>query len=307
MLISIALPTWNRSALLRRTLEQFTHLEPVDGVTWELLVVDNNSTDETPDVLAEFATRLPLRPLREPSAGKSNAANLAVREARGEYILWTDDDVFVDSDWLRQYVAAFRRYPDADVFGGRIDVWLEGTPPRWLAEGLDAVKEIYGALDLQRPQGSAPESFHPFGGNMALKRSAHLRQAFDPRIGPQAGTVIPGEEWVLVRALRRTGSHVVWVPEARVRHFIPRARQTQAFLRGYYRSHGKLLAQMETTRGLGTWFGRPLWLWRQWIECGFRARIGRLTSPPERWLKNFAYSAVAWGWLRNYQRKPSLR
>ena len=307
MLISIAIPTWNRSAILRQSLEQLTKLESIDGVEWELLVVDNNSTDDTQEVLAEFVTRLPLRRLREPAPGKSNAANLAVREARGEYILWTDDDVFVAPDWLRQYVNAFQRYPDVDVFGGRIDVWLEGTPPRWLAEGLDAVKGIYGALDLNRAQGPAPESFHPYGGNMALKRSAHLRQSFDTRIGPQAGTVIPGEEWVLVRALRRTGSQVVWLPEARVRHFIPRARQTQAYLRGYYHSHGKLLAQMGTTRGLGTWFGRPLWLWRQWVECGFRAQVGRYTSPPELWLKDFGYSAIAWGWLRNYEREPSLR
>src|SRR3954454_24769386 len=100
MLISIAIPTWNRSAVLRKTLEHLTLLEPVDGVEWELLVVDNNSTDDTPKVLAEFADRLPLRALHEPIPGKSSAANLAVREARGEYILWSDDDVFVDPDWL---------------------------------------------------------------------------------------------------------------------------------------------------------------------------------------------------------------
>ncbi|MDB4870304.1 MAG: glycosyl transferase family 2 [Gemmatimonadales bacterium] len=307
MLISIALPTWNRSAVLRRALERFTHFEPVDGVDWELLVVDNNSTDDTQTVLAEFATRLPLRPLREPAPGKSNAANLAVREARGEYILWTDDDVFVGPNWLSQYVAAFRRYPDADVFGGPIDPWLDGTPPQWLVEGLDAVAEIYGALDLKRPEGPAPESFYPFGGNMALKRSAHLRHAFDPSIGPQAGTCIPGEEWILVRALRRAGSQVVWVADARVQHFIPRARQTKAYLRRYYQAHGKMLAKMETKRGSGLWLGRPMWLWRQWLECGFRAQLGRFTSPPEQWLKNFGYSAVAWGWLRNYQREASLR
>src|SRR6266550_1086469 len=113
MLVSVALCSWNRSGLLRKTLEQFTYLEAPNGFDWELLVVDNNSTDDTPDVLAEFASRLPLRALREPMPGKSNAANLAVREARGEYILWTDDDVLAGSDWVRQYVDAFRRYPTA--------------------------------------------------------------------------------------------------------------------------------------------------------------------------------------------------
>jgi len=94
-----------------------THLERDDSFDWELLVVDNNSTDQTPDVLAEFAGQLPLRALREPKPRKSNATNLVVKEARGEYILWTDDDVLVEPD-LRQYITAFRRYPNAEVFWG---------------------------------------------------------------------------------------------------------------------------------------------------------------------------------------------
>ena len=306
MLVTVAICSWNRSGLLRKTLEQFTHLEPPNGFDWELLVVDNNSTDETPAVLEEFTARLPLRPLREPLPGKSNAANRAVREARGEYILWTDDDVLIEPDWVRQYVGAFRSHPDADVFGGRIDPWFEGTPPRWLVEGFAAVAGVYAALDLKRPGGAAPESFYPFGANMALKRSAHLRHAFDPRIGPQADAYIPGEEWMLVRALRRAGSQVVWVPEASVRHFIPRARQTETYVRDWFYSSGELLAKMDTERGLGLWFGRPLWLWREWVEHGCRAQFGRFTSPPERWLKSLALSATAWGRLRNYQREISL-
>jgi hypothetical protein len=92
-----------------------------------------------------------------------------------------------------------------------------------------------------------------------------------------------------------------------VKHFIPRARQTQAYLRGWFHGHGELLAKMEPKRGMGLWFGRPLWLWRQWLEYGFRARIGRFISPPELWLRSLAFSATAWGHLRNYQRDVSLR
>jgi glycosyltransferase involved in cell wall biosynthesis len=99
-LVTVAICSWNRAALLRETLKQMTHLERDDSFDWELLVVDNNSTDQTPDVLAEFAGQLPLRVLREPKPRKSNAANLVVKEARGEYILWTDDDVLVEPDWL---------------------------------------------------------------------------------------------------------------------------------------------------------------------------------------------------------------
>lgn len=306
MLVTVALCSWNRSALLRKTLEHFTLLEPANEFEWELLVVDNNSTDETPDVLAEYVTRLPLRCLREPLPGKSNAANLAVREARGEYILWTDDDVLVAPDWVRQYVAAFQRYPDADVFGGRIDPWFEGTPPRWLAQGFRAIAGVYAAMDLDYSEGPAPDNFFPFGANMAIKRAAHLRHPFDNRIGPRPGSSIRGEEWMLVRELRRAGAEVVWVPEARVEHFIPRARQNEAYVRDWFYGNGELLARLDATRGAGLWFGRPLWLWREWLEYGFRAKFGRFTSPPEQWLKNVAVSATAWGRLRNYQSEVSL-
>jgi glucosyl-dolichyl phosphate glucuronosyltransferase len=306
MFVTVALCTWNRSALLRKTLEQLTHLEPPNGFDWELIVVDNNSTDETQHVLAEFLGRLPLRPLSEPTPGKSNAANLAVRHSCGDYIVWTDDDVLVTPDWLRQYVTAFLRYPDADVFGGRIDPWFEGNPPKWLSQGFRAVAGVYAAMNQTYAGGPAPDNFFPLGANMAIKRSAHLRHPFDPRIGPQPGSSIRGEEWMLVRALRRDGSQVVWVPQASVQHFIPRIRQTEAYLRDWFHGNGELLAKMETKAGAGMWFGRPLWLWREWVEYWLRAELGRFTSSPERRLKNIAYSATAWGRLRYYQREPTI-
>ena len=308
MLVTVAICSWNRAALLRETLKQMTHLERDDSFDWELLVVDNNSTDQTPDVLAEFAERLPLRALREPKPGKSNAANLVVKEARGEYILWTDDDVLVEPDWVRKYVAAFRRYPNADVFGGRIDPWFEGTPPRWLREGFGKVAGVYAAVDLNRPGGVAPETFYPIGASMALRRSSHRRHPFDPSIGPQPGSSIRGEEWILVRDLRREGAEVVWVPDAIARHFIPRARQTESYLRDWFRGHGELVAMMGTKHGHSiSVFGRPAWLWRQWVEHALRARIGRFILPPERWLESLAFSATAWGQIRHHRREALLR
>ena len=306
MLVTVAICTWNRSALLRKTLEQLTHLEPPRGFGWELIVVDNNSSDDTQSVLRDFTNKLPLRALKEPAPGKSNAANLVVREAHGEYIIWTDDDVLVSPDWVSQYVAAFQRYPEAEVFGGRIDPWFEGTPPRWLSDGFPAVAGVYAAMNINHPSGTAPENFYPLGANMALKRSAHLRHAFDPRIGPQPGSSIRGEEWMLVRDLRREGSQVVWLPEARVQHFIPRARQTEAYLRDWFHGNGELLAKMDASRGFGMILGRPLWLWREWLEHWFRAELARFTALPERRLKSLGVSATAWGRLRHYQSEISL-
>jgi len=110
---------------------------------------------------------------------------------------------------------------------------------------------------------------------------------------------------MLVRAIRRDGGQVVWVPDAKVQHFIPRARQTEAYLRDWFHGNGELLAKMESKRGLGL-FGRPFWLWREWVEYWLRAELGRILSTPEQRLRNLGFSATAWGRLRHYQREASL-
>src|SRR5207253_11169792 len=97
---TVAICTWNRSQLLRQTLDQFLDLAIPAGMTWELLVVNNNSTDDTDVVLAEFESRLPLRRLFEREPGLSHARNAALAAATGDYILFTDDDVLIAQSWL---------------------------------------------------------------------------------------------------------------------------------------------------------------------------------------------------------------
>ena len=132
MQITVAICTWNRCALLRQALEQMTKLSIPPDVQWELLVVDNNSTDATPDVTNSFESRLPIRRIFEPKAGKSYALNRAISEASGDYILWTDDDALVDKLWLTAYCTAFKRWPDAAIFGGPVEPTFDGSPPPWL-------------------------------------------------------------------------------------------------------------------------------------------------------------------------------
>ena len=100
--ITVSIPTWNRAKLLDQTLTQMRPLRIPSDVEWELLVVNNNCTDQTDEVIAKHEKK-PYR-----SAGFSSrhpalaSVNDAVTEARGEWILWTDDDVLVDPEWLRR-------------------------------------------------------------------------------------------------------------------------------------------------------------------------------------------------------------
>src|SRR6516225_8873209 len=106
--ITIAICTWNRSKSLNVTLKSLQQLIVPSGIKWELVVINNNCTDDTDEVIARFADGLPIRLLHEKRQGLSNARNCAVKAAKGEYTVWTDDDVIVDSNWLVAYVNAIR-------------------------------------------------------------------------------------------------------------------------------------------------------------------------------------------------------
>ena len=187
-ILSVVICTWNRSRLLRLTLEQMTRLEVPPGTDWELLVVNNNCSDDTDAVLADFKDRLPLVRLSESRPGKSFAANLAVEKARGDYIIWTDDDVLVAPDWLKAYLRAFANWPDATIFAGAIEPWFEESPPQWLAEIFPKVANAYAALD-HGPTGFALTSeTYPYGANMERAVNEGVRLFNFGRCSRGAGT-----------------------------------------------------------------------------------------------------------------------
>ena len=106
MRVTVAICTWNRAHLLRQTLEQLTGVRIPDGLQWEVLVIDNNSTDDTQQVIRKFDEVLPIRSVMEAVPGQCNARNRALVESDSELILWTDDDVLVAPDWIEEFVRA---------------------------------------------------------------------------------------------------------------------------------------------------------------------------------------------------------
>src|ERR1700749_4624022 len=109
MFITVGICTFNRAESLRRTLDSLVAMEVPQDVAWEVVIVNNNSTDHTEEVIDAFRDRLSVRREFEPRPGKSNALNRAIDAAEGDYILWTDDDVVVDAGWGRAYVEGFMR------------------------------------------------------------------------------------------------------------------------------------------------------------------------------------------------------
>ena len=296
--LTVALCTHNRSALLRNTLQAFTRLEIPAGVTWEVVLVNNGSTDDTVATIADFRESLPLCVVYEPNLGKSNAANAAVGATTGEYILWTDDDVLVDPLWLHAYHAAFAEWPGDAFFGGPVEPRFEGTPPLWLAGALTHVGNVYAVIDHGPHPIPLQGELLPYGANMAMRASAQRQHMYDTRLGRRGTHLLAGEDWQVMKNMLTSGLTGRWVPGARTRHVIPPDRQTLRYVRGYYRGNGASLARVRPSEGEAHFLGRPRWLWREAISNEFAYRLRRFYAPSERWSENLKRAAVAWGMLQ---------
>ena len=307
MRVTAAICTWNRSHLLREALHHLTLAVRPPHVEHEVIVVNNNCTDNTDEVIAAFAGRLPIRRLFEPRPGQSNARNTALREAQGDYILWTDDDVRVDPRWIASYVEAFERWPDAVVFGGPISPWFAEPPPAWLERTWPHVSSVFATRDL----GPEPLRFDgrrlvPYGANFAVRLAEQRLFPYDPDLGLRPGSSLRGEELAVVQRLLAQGHQGWWVPEAAVRHFIPADRMTTGYVRSYFMGEGEYQARMKLDTGedadVPRLFGKPRWVWRRAVAEEVRYRCTRLFFPPGVWVPHLIRASRAWGSMRRIRR-----
>jgi hypothetical protein len=298
MRFTVAVCTWNRAALLPEVLGRLARAQHPPGA-WEVLVVNNNSTDDTERVLEAFAGRLPLRRAFEPKQGRSHARNAAVREVRGDYVVWTDDDALVDAGWLAAYARAVGRHPEAVVFGGPIRPLFEGTPPAWLSAAWRDIGAAFGERDL----GGEPFELDaggelPYGANFVVRAREQRLFPYDPALGRRLEGGALGEETAVIRALLAAGGTGWWVPDAWVEHWIPKERQTTGYLRSYYALQGKTFLKWD---GGPTFRGRPLRLWCRILRAELAHARARRSGDPHRWVKTLAEVSTLRGSTRRWR------
>jgi GT2 family glycosyltransferase len=236
MKISVLICTRNRATSLRRTLEAVFAQRPARNLSYEVVVVDNGSEDETRRVVGEFAVPHGSRLVYcfEGRPGLARARNAGIKTATGDVIAFTDDDVLVREDWLAEIRREFEADPDLDLLSGRV---------------LPARAELQPvALQLSETPGtySTPEhATRVLGANMAFRREVFARCGpFDARLG--AGTFFAGAEEVEMayRALR-SGSKLRYAPNVVVYHDHDRVTVPQACALeyGYGKGHVAYLAK----------------------------------------------------------------
>ncbi len=277
---TVALCTHNHGDRLVRTLADLRELRAPDA-PWELLFVDNACSDDTPSLLSREAwpAGWQVRAVREEKLGLSNARNCALHEARGEYLIFIDDDETPDPGWLRAFETLIRDHAP-DAFGGRIEVLFEGGRPVWLTDDLLGFLGQLNRSDVVAPLTEPGTSFH--GGNFGvLRKVCEAVGAFDPMLGRKGSDNTGGEEVDFYRRLLAAGSSVWWTPDAVIHHRIQAAKLKRSYFLDLHYRQGR----MEAIRRRGSasrvppkylvpQLGRALYgLLQQWSARGWNATV----------------------------------
>lgn len=294
-MVTVILCTFNRCRSLEKALRSIAASKLTDSVEWEVLVVDNNSDDQTREVVEDFCRRYPsrFRYLFESRQGKSYALNAGIKEAHGDVLAFVDDDVTVEPTWLQNLTSVLHDSQWAGS-GGRILPMQGFVPPRWLA--LDGPRNLAGALCAYWDPGDVPGELRdpPLGTNMAFRKEMFDRYGhFRTDLGPRPGSEIRYEDTEFGRRLMVGGERLRYVPSAVVYHEINEKRVQKDFFlawwfdfgRGSVREIGRSLGVKETLKVLArTLLTTPQWLLtvdsqhRFYRKCRIWYEVGKLVE-----------------------------
>jgi len=274
MNVSVVICRFNRCDSLKMTLNGLRKLKSNRDVTWEVVVVDNNSTDSTKTVVVEFQSDSPfhLRYVFEKEQGLSHARNRGVKEAEGEIIAFTDDDVVVDENWLNNIWNAFLA-GNAACIGGRIFPVWEVPRPDWLQPDLHSYLALLDMGDeiVRLNRASI------WGANFSVKADCFRKYGyFNTEIGRKPGKLYAGEETVFIQKIIDGGEEVYYHPDIIVHHYIPRSRINKEYFKRWKYDEGELNALKMGSYRARNLMGIPLYAIRETIELYFRMLWGRM-------------------------------
>jgi glycosyltransferase involved in cell wall biosynthesis len=238
--ISVILCTYNRCENLAKALDSLAGTVMPPAMTWEIFVIDNNSSDCTAEVVEQFQSRYPGRfhYIFEPSQGKSFALNTGIKAAKGNVLAFIDDDVVASSSWLQNLTADILAGTCSGA-GGKILLDPNFVPPTWLpVEGPFSVAGMLAVFDL----GNQPRALDrpPFGTNMAFLRAMFDKYGlFRTDMGPAPGSEIRNEDVEFCRRLMNGGEILRYEPDAIVYHAVPERRRTQEYFLQFWFDHGR--------------------------------------------------------------------
>jgi glycosyltransferase involved in cell wall biosynthesis len=248
---TVLICTYNRADRLAETLDTLTNtrVSHPRGLRWDVIVVDNNSNDNTREVVAARVDRYPvsLRYLFEARQGKSNALNTGLAETDAAIVVFTDDDVRVDDGWLEAACRPMLDDPAVDYTGGPVAPIWERECPAWIDRERSDLWGTLAILDY------GPDSFVfeerrrvPLGANMAVRRTLIDRVGgFDPALGRRGASLLGQEQAEFFCRSRAAGARGVYVPGMKLHHHVPAARLTRDYFRRWWFWKGVSRSRLE--------------------------------------------------------------
>jgi len=256
-LLSIVLCTYNNAASLNKTLHQISRCTLPEDHNFELIVVDNNSPDNTLEIFDDIKGSIPFTStyIFEKRQGLSHARNSGLSSAKGEYILFTDDDAEIPENWISDYVEALLKY-EPDCVYSRINIIWDQDKPWWFTSHYQPYFVHLDHGDSEQVVTDYHKEF--YGKNFCVRKSVLIQiGGFNPELGRQGDKLLAGEETVIYRKLIDLHKKVVYIPSPMVGHRL-KAREYESanieklYIDGAYSNYA--LAKIFAKRTL---LGRP--------------------------------------------------
>lgn len=263
--ISVILATYNRAKSLEDALDSLSRMANVENLSWELLVVDNNSTDSTPRVVATFAKRyrFPIRYLFEKQQGRAIALNSGITATHSTIVAFTDDDVLLHPDWLANLKKTFDDHDCAAVAGRVLPLWNHPKPAWLVMDDQQAVVNFDLGDDFKQID------FAPLGANCAFRRDMFAKYGlFRSDLGVRGKNhTITCDDTEFGGRLTAAGEKIIYCPNAVVYHPVDPLRATKKYFLSWYYYNGVSLTRTSGLPDHGIFYlGVPRWHYRELAE-----------------------------------------
>lgn len=242
--VSFIICTYNRASYLDDTLHSLlAHDLPKSEA--EILVVDNNSTDKTPEIVQEYQDiknkdGKTIRYIKETNQGLSHARNRGIVESKAPYVVFLDDDIRATSTLVDAWISFFEDHPNTLAAGGKIHVQFDDPKPKWMSYFL---LPLLGYHDLGCSPKKYPANKYPFGGNMGFKKEVFDKIGdFNPSLGRKGKSLNAGEEKELFRRIRTLSADIYYVPDAFLYHRVNENRLTISYIHKQAEGLGKSMS-----------------------------------------------------------------
>lgn len=297
--ISVILATFGREDFFKNTLESFTNLD-TNQLSWELIIIDNADREQTRNLVNQYSDILPIKFQTELNPGKNNAINTGISLASGKILLFTDNDVIAEKNWLKSTISGTEKNKIFDIFGGRILPKFSVEPKNINLNNI-RIKGSLGIADWGEKPEKIP-SWKAWGANLAIRSCIFFEQGYqyNPNVGPNGKNYAMGSEAELLDRLEADGHKTYYLPDSLVYHQIEPSQTTLKWLRGRMMKAGRGKVRRSKIQSVKKIYGIPRYI----IKKAFTHLILTLSFffiDREKYLDNYLEFFYLIGMMKEYR------